>query len=101
MREQTREHAVISATLAAGVVTLKSRSCLRDKLILIHAERTRITGCFRRTLVKLTPDPDGTASCISLIKNHDYEAGEARNKRMSVKDEMEIEMSRESRNGYD
>lgn len=52
-REHTHEHAVIPATLAAGVVTLKSRSCLRNKLILIHAEKTRITGWSRRILAKL------------------------------------------------
>lgn len=52
-REHTHEHAVIPETLAASVVTLKSRSCLRNKLILIHAEKTRITGWSRRTLAKL------------------------------------------------
>jgi len=78
IREHTREHAVIPATLAASVVTLKSRSCLRNKLILIHAEKTRITG-WSRTLAKLLIRMAWQVlySCLSLIKSRDCEAGEA------------------------
>lgn len=86
-------HAVIPATLAVGVVVLKSRSCLRNKLILIHAEKTHITGWSRRTLAKLLIRMawQVPCSCLFLIKSRDREAGEARNGQASVKDEMEIE----------
>lgn len=85
------------------MVTLKSRSCLRYKLILIHAEKTRITGWFRRTLAKLLIRMawQVSYSCVSLIKSSDYEAGKARNERVSVKDEIEIECRENQENGYD
>lgn len=89
-----REHAIIPATLAAGTVTLKSfSSCLKNKLILIHAEKTRITGWSRRTLAKLLirMARQVSYSCLSLIKSRDCEAGEGRNRRAFVKDEVEIE----------
>jgi hypothetical protein len=80
--------------LAAGVATLKSRSCLRNKLILIHAEKTRITGWSRRILAKLLIRMawQVSYSCVSLIKSRDCEGrwSEERAGR-PLKDEMEIE----------